>query len=150
MGQAALVAIPAIMSLAGGAMGAAGSAKSAAAANKAAKYNAQIEMDQAQQEVQRLSIQGRRMRSQNVVNVAKNGLRLQGSALDVLASNAFDIAQQQVNITRAAIMNARLLKLQGKAGVVAGRYAGAASVLSGAAGALQGLNQGGYFTPYGE
>ncbi len=119
------------LTLVGTAMDASGSYYEGKAANAAAKFNAgELETQgRAQAEFSRLL--SRRVRAANVTRVAKSGVRPEGSALDVIAENAFRAEKEAQNAFRAARTAATLQRLEGRNALSASRTKLTASLMRG-------------------
>lgn len=126
MGQLALVAM-----LAGTALSAKGEQQQAEAAHDAAIYNARLAKMQANEEAERIRETSAITQGINVTRVAKSGVRLEGSPLDVLVSNSFQQARQANNAIRAGEAYSRLARMEAKNATEAGQYAVGSSVLQG-------------------
>lgn len=126
MGQLALVAM-----LAGTALSASGEQKQAKAAHDAAIYNARLAKMQADQEARRVREVADINQGINITRIAKSGVRMEGSPLDVLVSNSFQAAKQANNIIRAGEAQSQLLRMEAKNATEAGKYAVGSTVLQG-------------------
>jgi hypothetical protein len=149
----------AAMSIIGAGLGAAGSYMEGRAAYNAAQYNARLAeqnavlvRQKAQRDASILKTQGQKFLAGNIASAAAAGVRLEGSAFDVLAENARLIKRDELNILRDAELNARGFQMQadqernqGKLAKTMGYFGAASSVLGGigSAGRMQSLNRSG-------
>lgn len=146
-----------VAALLGGASGVGGTAVEAIgakfegdAAKASASYNARLSMAQARAQAEKVRADAKRVRGENIVRVAKSGVRMEGSALKTLADNAFKTEKQAINVMRAGRAAADLYHAEGQMAVEASRLRVASTVLKGlgnlggsAAGALGGAPAGG-------
>lgn len=146
-----------VAALLGGASGVGGAAVEALGAlyegeatQAAAAYNAKVSMAQARAQAEKLRADARRVRGENIVRVAKSGVRMEGSALATLTENAFNSEKQALNSLRAGRAAADLYRMEGQAALTASRFRVASTVLKGlgnlggaAAGGLGGMGGGG-------
>ena len=122
-------------SSAGGAIIGTLGAKYEGEATKAASvYNARVAMAQARANAEKIRADAARARGKNIVNVAKSGVRMEGSALSVLTQNAFDSEKQALNVMRAGRAASNLYRMEGKQALIASRFKMASSALSGLSG----------------
>lgn len=126
MGQLGLVAM-----LAGTAMSAVGAAREGEAAKNAANANARLAAMDAANESNRIARTAMMVRSQNITRIAKSGVEMSGSPLDVLVSNELEAKRQTDAIARSQRAYANIMHRQGQAAVEASRWAIAGSVLRG-------------------
>lgn len=115
-----------------------GAAQEGEAEKASAVYNARLAKIQTNAQIRRQSVIQRRVRSQNVVRVAKSGVRLEGSPLEALVRSAFDQEKQIQDTLRAGTAASKLFRAQGKMGLIASRYKIAGSVFRGFGGMLGG------------
>lgn len=126
MGQIALIAM-----LAGTALSANGEQEQAAVAHDAAVYNARLATMQANEEAERVRETAKIAQGINITRIAKSGVDLAGSALDVLVNNSYQAARQANNAIRAGDAASRLLRMEAGNATKAGQYAVGSSVLQG-------------------
>ena len=89
------VAAALAISSVGAAVEAKGAREEAKAQTSAAKYNAQVAMIQAREAADATRSQARVIRGYNVSRIQKSGVRMEGSPLSVMASNAYILIQQR-------------------------------------------------------
>lgn len=128
--------------VAGAASEASGAYYEGKAAQAAANYNAKVAKIQARLAAEKVRSDAAMIRSENIVRVAKSGVRMEGSPLSVLARNAFNSEKQALSALRAGRAQYDLLKMQGKDAKAAGISNMNTSLIRGAANAAS-LDSGG-------
>lgn len=121
----------AALTLVGTAMSVAGARQEGEAAKAAASYNARISVAQAREQAEKVRADAKLVRGENIVRVAKSGVRMEGSALATLTKNAFNADKQALNVLRAGRAAANLFHMEGQSAMTASRYRMASAALSG-------------------
>ena len=148
----AVAAIPAIVMVAAAAVAAAGTAYAAVSASNAAKYNAQVEENQADYARQAAQAQAEahqrdvsRQLGQIRANYGASGVDIEGSPLDVLGESArmgeldrLTILNQGENQAIGLQNSARLDRYQATTKLVGGGLSATGTLLGGIAGAFGG------------
>lgn len=111
---------------------AAGAIQSGNAQKKMAEYNAQVAEAQGKYNAERQQDRARRLLAQGRVNIAKSGIQVSGSPLDVLTDNAMNAELDRLAILRSADSKAAMSRMEGSAAQQAGYFGAATSLLSGA------------------
>lgn len=125
--------------IAGGiAQGRAAEAQAGAQA-QAALYNAQIAQAEGDAEASRIRRAGRRELSRQRTILGASDVRAEGSPLEVLAQNAYEIERDAVNAQIAGRNTANLDRAQAASAKRAGRISSASALLGGA---IQGVGTG--------
>ena len=128
----------------GGVVSAIGAQVEAEAAKNAAKFNARVSAMEAADEEYRVRKAGRQQASTNVTRVAKSGVRLEGSPLEVMAENASNVERQVHAIERQNYINQVSAQAQIKAARTSAKLAIAGSVVN-TIGSVASLGLGGAF-----
>ena len=130
-----------ILGGAGGIMGGIGGAQAAKAQAQQADFNAKLAKRAGFDEEARVRSIGRREASENVTRVAKSGVRLEGSPLEVLSENASKVEAQALRARQAGLLAEAMFKQQEQGfqqastmALVGGLLGGASSVAGGLAG----------------
>lgn len=108
------------------------------AAQASAKYNARAASMQAREQSEAVRSQARQIRGENITRVAKSGVRMEGSPLEVLANNAYRAEKQAQNIMRTGKALDTLYRMEGRQAIVASRFKIAQAVFRGVGSALGG------------
>lgn len=111
MGEMAALALMAV----GGATKAGGSVLSGIGDLETIKSNVKINRANAARQDEQLRTEGSRLLSSNVVGAAKSGVRLEGSPLEVMASNAAEIVRKRGVVRQQFGLARDLLQVQKKA-----------------------------------
>lgn len=90
----------AISGIGGGIIQGIGAKAEAESAREAAIFNARLTIQQRDEELEFLDKRQRQKRGENRTRVAKSGVRLEGSPLEVLANNAAETERQKMNVIR--------------------------------------------------
>lgn len=98
----------------------------------AAHYNAQLAREQGSAEASQIRRAGRRELAKQRLRVGASGVRLEGSPLDVIAANAFEIERDAVLAQISGRRTAQLEESQARAAKRAGRTGSASALLGGA------------------
>lgn len=130
--------------LVGGAAEASGAYYEGKAAEAASKYNARVAMSVARSQAEKVRRDAARIRGENIVRVSKSGVRMEGSALSVLARNAFEAEKQAQSYIRAGQAQRDLLIMQGRDAQSAARSNMTTSLLKTGANISQ-IDNGGLF-----
>lgn len=101
-----------ILGSGGALLGGIGERQNAEAAKKAAKFNAKLARREGFREEARIRSVGRREASENVTRVAKSGVRLEGSPLEVLANNAALVEAEALRARQAGLLANKLFRMQ--------------------------------------
>lgn len=107
--------------LVGGAAEASGAYYEGKAAESASKYNARVAINAARAQAEKVRNDAARVRGENIVRVAKSGVRMEGSPLSVLARNAFESEKQALSYIRAGQAQRDLSLMAGKDAMAAAR-----------------------------
>jgi hypothetical protein len=97
----------------------------------AARHNAALAREQGAAEATRIRRAGRRELARQRLRVGASGVRLEGSPLELLAQNAFEIEREAVAAEIAGRNTARLDEMQARSAKRAGRTGAATALLSG-------------------
>lgn len=127
MGQS----VDGILGMAGNTVSSIGAQKTLAAEERAANLNRAIVLREGAREEARIRREGRRQASRNVTRVAKSGVRLEGSPLDVLVDNAGKVEREAIRVRQAKFLSAELLRKRANAIQDAGDLALISSSISG-------------------
>lgn len=130
--------VPAILALAGTAIQAKGAADEGEAQANAANANARLAKMDADNEQERIRRASRIVRSRNITRIAKSGVELSGSPLDVLFSNEMEAQRQVGAIARSQRAYESIQNKIADAARESARWRIAGSVISGAGSALGG------------
>lgn len=130
------------LTVAGAASEASGAYYEGKAAQAAANYNAKVAKIQARLAAEKVRSDAAMIRSENVVRVAKSGVRMEGSPLSVLARNAFNSEKQALSALRAGRAQYDLLKMQGRDAKAAGISNMNTALLRGASNAVGSFRRG--------
>lgn len=128
MGQFAAIAM-----VLGSLLQSSGTMQEGEAAKDAAQFNANASISDADAQAERTRIIGRRIASQNLTRIAKSGVEVTGSPLDVLAQNASDTELQALREARAGRVAAALYRSSGANALMAAGNQASAELISGAA-----------------
>lgn len=104
-----------LLNVGGNVMGGIGQQQSAVAEKKAAKFNAKLAKREGFREEGRIRAAGRREASFNVTRVAKSGVRLEGSPLEVLAENAAIVEFEALWARQAGLVASQMFRQRAKA-----------------------------------
>lgn len=115
----------------GTAIDAIGAAYEGEATKAAAVYNAKLSKAQAAAQAEKVRSDASRIRGENIVRVAKSGVRMEGSALQVMTRNAYQTEKQAQTILRAGKAAASLYRMEGEAALTASRFRVASAVMRG-------------------
>jgi hypothetical protein len=107
-----------------------GAQAEAEAAKNAAKFNARLATQEAAEKTARLRKIARREAAENVTRVAKSGVRLEGSPLEVLAANAANVEREAELIARENFIKQISAQAQAKSARMAAKLAVAGSVVN--------------------
>jgi len=102
----------AILGGAGGILGGIGGSMAAKSQAKQADLNAKLAKREGYREEARIRSVGRREASENVTRVAKSGVRLEGSPMEVLSENAAKVEAQALRARQAGLLAEALFKQQ--------------------------------------
>lgn len=127
-----------VVMLAGTAMSAVGAHEEGQAAKRAAAYNARAASAEAASQTARIHEVASRVRAENVTRIAKSGVEMRGSPLEVLAYNAKQAKREADSIHRSTQAYNNIQHKIGQSAVTAARWNIAGSVLRGAGSAIQG------------
>ena len=114
----------------GGVVSAVGAQAEAEAAKNAAKFNARLSTIEAAEQSERVRAIGRQEASNNVTRIAKSGVRIEGSPLEVMAENAANLERQLQNIERGNFIKQISAQAQAKSARTAAKLAVAGSIAS--------------------
>ena len=114
----------------GGVVSAVGAQAEAEAAKNAAKFNARLSTIEAAEQSERVRAIGRQEASNNVTRIAKSGVRIEGSPLEVMAENAANVERQLQNIERGNFIKQISAQAQAKSARTSAKLAVASSVAS--------------------
>lgn len=98
----------------------------------AARYNAQLARMEGDAEASRIRRAGRRELGRQRAILGASGVRAEGSPIDVLADNAFEIAREAAHAQIAGRNTARLDEAQARQAKRAGRIGAGTALLGGA------------------
>ena len=132
----------AVLSLVGGQVGAAGSLLQAKGAAESARYNrklGQFKAELADEDSRKASA---RTASSNVVAIAKSGVRLEGSPLEVLANNAYNEERTRSLALAGVQIQSDLLTRGAQATMIQGGLSAGATILGSAGQAAQSISAG--------
>lgn len=99
---------------------------------QAANYNAQLAQNQGASEAERIRRAGRRELGRQRTLIGAGGVRLEGSPLELLAQNAYEIERDAMNAKLAAGDTAALDRAQAQNAKQAGRIGAGTALLTGA------------------
>ena len=134
--------VAAALAIVGAAVEAKGAREEAKAQTSAAKYNAQVAMIQAREAADATRSQARVIRGYNVSRIQKSGVRMEGSPLSVMASNAYNAERAAQNAIRTGEAQKTLFLMGADAARTAGQYAQTSAWLRGIGSAAGGTNTG--------
>ena len=97
-----------------------GAKAEADAAKDAAKFREDIAREESGQEQERIRELARIQLGENITRVAKSGVRLEGSPLEVLAKNAENTEKQMANVRRDEFIKGELARAAQKNAEIAG------------------------------
>ena len=116
----------------------AGARQAAEGEEKRAKFNAKLAKREGFREEARIRRIGRIEAEDNVTRVAKSGVRLEGSPLEVLADNAAKVEEEALRARQAGLLSSELFRQQAKGFKTTSTLASVGGVL-GALGGSSGL-----------
>lgn len=128
MGQFAAVAM-----VLGAALQAQGTQQAGEAEKQANDFNARAALDDSNAAADRTRVIGRRIASLNVTRVAKSGVEMQGSPLELLAANAGEVELEALRQQRAGKIAAELYRATGRNALTAANTAAISQLIGGAA-----------------
>jgi hypothetical protein len=132
----------AILGAGGGATSGFGGLMETKANVEATRYNRKLQNFRAELAADDTREAGKKVASKNVVNIAKSGVRREGSPLEVLANNAYDEARTASLVAAGVQIQSDMLTRQANNLQTAGIVSAAASVLGSSAGAADLINFG--------
>jgi hypothetical protein len=127
----------AILGIAGGAVGSFGAVMQGKAQAEAARYNRKLTQFQADLAADDTRKAADRTASENVVGIAKSGVRREGSPLEVLANNAYNEERTASLVAAGVSIQSDLLNRQADQALIGSYFQASTSLLGGAA---QGFN----------
>lgn len=129
------------MQVGGSIIDTAGQVRGFKAEEQAARYNRDLALAEGAREEERIRSAAADRRSRNIVNVAKSGVRMEGSPLAVLAENAERAEREALEVRRSAQVVASLedarrrnARLAGKTAITSGIFGAGSALASGFAG----------------
>ena len=127
-----------VLTLAGTAVEAVGAYEQGQAVKQAANANARYVAMESAAEQERVHRMASRVQAENVTRIAKSGVTLSGSPLQVLATNARETSRQVNSMIRASVAQQNLLHREGQNAVEAARWKMASGILRGVGGGISG------------
>lgn len=99
---------------------------------KAARFNAEVVRRESSQQLEKIYEDQRRQESRNIVAIAKSGVRVTGSPLDVLNENVRQTERAASMVKQRAALETELLESRAKFARKTGRFQIASSAIGGA------------------
>lgn len=112
MGQAAMIAQQAAGHAQAQMTGIYGSVMKGVADRQLIRYNLKVNYANERQALEQITQEENRLRATNTVNIAKSGVRMEGSPIEVLAANAAEIGRKRKLTMRAFDLQNELLRVQ--------------------------------------
>ncbi len=99
---------------------------------RAARFNAEQIRRETMGRLEQFHAEQRRMESSNITRVAKSGVRLSGSPLEVMENNRYQADLQAENLRFSGMVQSELQRMRGKSAENAARLGVASEVVGGA------------------